>query len=225
MTGLRPQRRIMLLWRGDIGLRAPLCSASAKDMPKLLWNTDPKMATFILIPGGWQGGWAFEKVANLLIAQGHKAQALTLAGLGEIPAPATNLAFHIDEAIHAIRESSGDLVLVGQSYGGMVITGAADVEPTNIRALVYADAYVPQTGESVWSLTSTRFRKAFTAGAMADGLTVPHPPILTPDAALIRSEHFSKQSSYPGVGTRFRERPTSEHMDGKEVRSLTSTDD
>jgi pimeloyl-ACP methyl ester carboxylesterase len=138
------------------------------------------MATFILIPGGWQGGWAFEKVVNLITAQGHEALALTLAGLGGVAAPATNLASHIDEAVRAIRECSGDLVLVGQSYGGMVITGAADVEPGNIRALVYADAYVPENGESVWSLTSPRFREAFITGAMADGLTCAPPPNLDP---------------------------------------------
>src|SRR5580698_8480926 len=138
------------------------------------------MAKFILIPGGWQGGWAFEKVANLLIGQGHKVHALTLAGPGEVSAPATNLAFHIEEAVQAIRESSGDVVLVGQSYGGMVITGAADLEPTNIRALVYADAYVPQAGESVWSLTSSKFREAFITGALADGLSCAPPPNLDP---------------------------------------------
>lgn len=136
------------------------------------------MATFILIAGGWQGGWAFEKVANLLVAQGHKVQALTLAGLGDVPAPATNLAAHIEEAVQAIRACSGDLILVGHSYAGMVITGAADVEPTRIRALVYADAYVPESGDSVWSLTSARFREAFIAGARADGLTCAPPPNL-----------------------------------------------
>ena len=138
------------------------------------------MATFIMVPGGWQGGWAFEKVTSLLVARGHEVQALTLAGLGEAPAPAANLASHIDEAVQAIREASGDLVLVGQSYGGMVATGAADVEPAKIRALVYADAYVPRTGESVWSLTSPRFREAFIAGAMADGLTCATPSNLDP---------------------------------------------
>jgi pimeloyl-ACP methyl ester carboxylesterase len=138
------------------------------------------MAKFILIPGGWQGGWAFEKLANLLIARGHKVQALTLAGLGDVAAPATDLVFHIEEVVQAIRKSSGDVILVGQSYGGMVITGAADVEPTNIRALVYADAYVPQTGESVWSLTSSRFREAFITGALADGLTCAPPPSSDP---------------------------------------------
>lgn len=62
------------------------------------------MATFILIPGGWQGGWAFEKVAPLLTARGHEVQALTLAGLGAVPAPAANLALHIGEAVQAIRK-------------------------------------------------------------------------------------------------------------------------
>jgi pimeloyl-ACP methyl ester carboxylesterase len=133
------------------------------------------MATFILIPGGWQGGWAFEKVTELLGARGHAVRALTLAGLGEVAAPAGNLAFHIAEAVQAVREVAGNVVLVGQSYGGMVITGAADAEPDRIRALVYADAYVPQAGESVWSLTSPRFRDAFIAGAMADGVTCAPP--------------------------------------------------
>jgi len=138
------------------------------------------MASFILIPGGWQGGWAFEKVANLLIAHGHNAQPLTLAGLGDVPAPSANLALHISEAVSAIRAHHDELILVGHSYGGMVVSGAADVEHANIRALVYSDAYVPESGDSVWSLTSSRFRDAFIAGAAADGLTCAPPPNLDP---------------------------------------------
>ena len=136
------------------------------------------MATFILIPGGWQGGWAFEKVADLLVAHGHNAQPLTLAGLGDVPAPWANLAVHIDEAVRAIRAHKDEIVLVGHSYGGMVVSGAADAEPAAIRALVYSDAYVPESGDSVWSLTSPRFREAFIAGAAADGLTCAPPPNL-----------------------------------------------
>ena len=49
------------------------------------------MATFILIPGGWQGGWAFKEVADRLVAHGHNAVPLTLAGLGDVPAPSANL--------------------------------------------------------------------------------------------------------------------------------------
>lgn len=136
------------------------------------------MATFILIPGGWQGGWAFEKVADLLIAHGHNAQPLTLAGLGDVPAPSANLALHISEAVRAIRDHRDEVVLVGHSYGGMVVSGAADAQPANIRALVYSDAYVPESGDSVWSLTSSHFRNMFIAGAAADGLTCAPPPNL-----------------------------------------------
>ncbi|WP_263772104.1 alpha/beta fold hydrolase [Propionivibrio soli] len=137
------------------------------------------MATFILIPGGWQGGWAFEKVEESLIARGHKALPLTLAGLGDVPAPLANLDLHIHEAVRAIRAHRGDeIVLAGHSYGGMIVSGAADVEAADIRALVYSDAYVPESGDSVWSLTSPRFRDMFILGAAADGLTCAPPPNL-----------------------------------------------
>ncbi len=138
------------------------------------------MATFILVPGGWQGGWIFETVSGLLAAQGHTVQALTLSGLGGRPVPSANLSLHIGETVEAVRAHSGDIVLLGQSYGGMVITGAADAEPAKIRALVYADAYVPRHGDSVWSLTSPRFRDAFIAGAAADGLNCMPPANLDP---------------------------------------------
>lgn len=138
------------------------------------------MATFILIPGGWQGGWAFEKVSNLLLAHGHDAQPLTLAGLGDVPAPSANLATHIDQVVCAIQAHRDEIVLVGHSYGGMVVSGAADAAPSNIRALVYSDAYVPESGDSVWSLTSTRFRDAFIAGVATDGLNCAPPPTLDP---------------------------------------------
>ncbi|MBN9007022.1 MAG: alpha/beta hydrolase [Rhizobiales bacterium] len=133
------------------------------------------MATFILIPGGWQGGWAFETVADLLVAHGHNAEPLTLAGLGDVSAPSANLALHISEAVRAIEAHRDDIVLVGHSYGGMIVSGAADVAPAKIRALVYSDAYVPESGDSVWSLTSPAFREMFIAGAAADGLTCAPP--------------------------------------------------
>jgi pimeloyl-ACP methyl ester carboxylesterase len=138
------------------------------------------MATFILIPGGWQGAWAFEKVADLLVAHGHNAHPLTLAGLGDVPAPSANLALHIGETVRAMSAHRDELVLVGHSYGGMVVSGAADAAPANIRALVYSDAYVPESGDSVWSLTSSRFRDAFIAGVAADGLNCAPPPNLDP---------------------------------------------
>ena len=138
------------------------------------------MTTFVLIPGGWQGGWAFARVADLLAAHGHHVLPLTLAGLGDEPAPSANLARHIEQVVDVVRAQADDVVLVGHSYGGMVITGAADASPDRVRTLVFCDAYVPDSGDSVWSLTSTRFREAFIAGVAADGLTCAPPPGLDP---------------------------------------------
>lgn len=138
------------------------------------------MATFILIPGGWQGGWVYEAVADILTARGHEALPITLSGLGDEPAPAANLETHIDEVVTAMSSHRDDLVIVGQSYGGMVVSGAADAAPSRIRALVYVDAYVPQSGDSVWSLTTPRFRDLFVGGAQSDGVTCAPPPHLDP---------------------------------------------
>jgi pimeloyl-ACP methyl ester carboxylesterase len=128
------------------------------------------MATFILIAGGWQGGWVYEKVADILTRREHKALPITLPGLGDVPAPTANLQTHIDAVARVVNSQQGDLTIVGQSYGGMVVSGAADADPSRIQALVYVDAYVPDSGDSVWSLTTPRFREMFINGAKIDGL-------------------------------------------------------
>ncbi|MBT2321814.1 alpha/beta hydrolase [Variovorax paradoxus] len=129
------------------------------------------MARFVLVPGGWHGAWAFDAVSNALSGEGHEVQALTLSGLGDEPANGANLERHINEVVQAIRGRDMRVVLVGHSYGGMVITGAADKESSRVKAIVYADAYVPDNGASVWSLTTPNYRERFIAGAAADGLT------------------------------------------------------
>jgi pimeloyl-ACP methyl ester carboxylesterase len=129
------------------------------------------MTRFVLVPGGWHGAWAFDAVGNALKSEGHDVQALTLSGLGDKPAGQANLDSHINEAVQAIQERDARTVLVGHSYGGMVITGAADKEPSCVQAIVYVDAYVPDNGASVWSLTTPTYRDRFIAGATYDGLT------------------------------------------------------
>ncbi|KQZ01337.1 alpha/beta hydrolase [Pseudolabrys sp. Root1462] len=138
------------------------------------------MVTFILIPGGWQGGWIYQQVAEFLTARGHKAVPVTLAGLGDKPAPDANLDSHIAEVVETVRAQGEEVVLVGQSYGGMIVSGAADAVPAPIRALVYVDAYVPQTGDSVWSLTTPQFRDLFVAGCKADGRNCVPPATMDP---------------------------------------------
>jgi pimeloyl-ACP methyl ester carboxylesterase len=128
------------------------------------------MTRFVLVPGGWHGGWAFDSVREVLAGAGHEVQAITLSGLDEAPADAPNLDTHIQEVVQAIRSKDSPCVLLGHSYGGMVITGAADLEPARVQALAYADAYVPESGDSVWSLTSQSYRDRFIAGVAEDGL-------------------------------------------------------
>jgi pimeloyl-ACP methyl ester carboxylesterase len=134
------------------------------------------MATFLLIPGGWQGGWVYQAVADLLTAHGQDAVPITLSGLGDERAPMANLDTHIREVVDVVKSHGDGLVIVGHSYAGMVVSGVADAAPSQIRALVYVDAYVPDSGDSMWSLTTPHFRELIVAGARADGLNSAPPP-------------------------------------------------
>lgn len=134
------------------------------------------MATFILIPGGWQGGWVYQPVADILGEHGHRALPMTLSGLGDTRTPTANLETHIGEVVDVVTSLDHEVILVGHSYAGMVVSGVADALPSQIRALVYVDAYVPNSGDSMWSLTTQRFRDLIAAGAEADGLNSAPPP-------------------------------------------------
>ncbi|MFF4274248.1 alpha/beta fold hydrolase [Streptomyces sp. NPDC001536] len=142
---------------------------------------------FVMVPGGWQGGWAFDAVAAELRRDGHQVEAVTLAGL-EPDGPADvdrppNLDAHIDQVAGTIgRAGEGPLALCGHSYGGMVIAGVADRLADRIDQLVFIDAYVPEDGDSCWSLTSDEFRHLFMTGARGDGRWVAVPSGIDPRA-------------------------------------------
>jgi len=114
------------------------------------------MATFVLVHGSWAGGWAWWKVAPLLRAAGHQVHTPTLTGLGErshLLTRDTGLHLHIEDIVQVLRfEGLHDVVLVGHSYGGMVITGVAEAIPQRLRRLVYVDAFVPRHGQSAFDL-------------------------------------------------------------------------
>lgn len=115
-----------------------------------------KQPVMVIVHGAWGGGWQFKKVAPLLAAKGWKVCRPTLSGLGEhfnTASPAIGLATHIDDIVNFILfEDLHDVVLLGHSYGGMVITGVADRIPERIRRLVYLDACLPVDGESMLGL-------------------------------------------------------------------------
>lgn len=116
--------------------------------------------TIVIVHGAWGGSWAFRKVEALLREQGCNVYRPQLTGLGErvhLSRPDIGLSTHIDDVVNTILfEDLHDIVLMGHSYGGMVITGVADRVPDRIRRLVYVDAFVPNDGESVMSFTGSR---------------------------------------------------------------------
>jgi pimeloyl-ACP methyl ester carboxylesterase len=111
------------------------------------------MATFVLVHGGGHGGWCYQLVARLLQAKGHIVYAPSLPGMGEHTHqlhPGIDLDAHIDDVVNLLfSENLRDAILVGHSYGGMVITGAADRAPDRTGHRVYLDAAYPKDGESL----------------------------------------------------------------------------
>jgi pimeloyl-ACP methyl ester carboxylesterase len=144
------------------------------------------MATFVLVPGAWHGGWYYRPIAQALRQGGHEAYPVTLAGVGDrahLLAATANLDTHIQDVVSVLEtEHITDAVLVGHSYAGMVITGVADRCPGRVGRLVYVDAYVPADGDSCWDVTTQSFRQSFIESATADGFRVAPRPGLDPRA-------------------------------------------
>ncbi|MER6992353.1 alpha/beta fold hydrolase [Saccharopolyspora hirsuta] len=142
------------------------------------------MGTYVFVPGGWHGGWVYEDVCADLAQRGHVAHAVTPTGLDpQSPGESANLRTHIDDVVrHLASHDLDDVVLCGHSYAGMIVRGVVDSCPERLVGAVYIDAYVPESGDSCWSLTSDRFRAMFVAGSRRTGLLVDPPPGLDPRA-------------------------------------------
>ncbi len=108
--------------------------------------------TIVLVHGAFGGGWAFRNVADRLAADGYRVYRPTLTGLGErahLSSPDVTLDTHIADVVNVLRyEDLHDVILVGHSYGGSVVTGVADQCPGRIAQVIYLDAFVPLDGES-----------------------------------------------------------------------------
>jgi pimeloyl-ACP methyl ester carboxylesterase len=112
------------------------------------------MTAFVLVHGAWHGGWCWKKVTPLLRAAGHEVYTPTLTGLGErihLASPEVDLTTHIQDVVNVLEyEDLREVVLVGHSYGGEVITGVADRLAPRLAHLVYFDAEVPVDGEALF---------------------------------------------------------------------------
>jgi pimeloyl-ACP methyl ester carboxylesterase len=111
------------------------------------------VANFVLVHGGGHGGWCYKLVARLLQAKGHFVYAPSLPGMAEHQhqlQPSIDLDAHINDVVKLLfYEDLHDVILVGHSYGGMVITGVADRAVDRVGHRVYLDAAYPKNGESL----------------------------------------------------------------------------
>lgn len=114
------------------------------------------MTTFVLLHGAWHGGWAWQRVVPLLRAAGHEVHTPTLTGVSDrahLLSPSVGLSTHIHDVVALIEAHDLDeVVLVGHSYAGQVVTGVADRIPRRLAKRVYLDAFVGDDGEAAVDL-------------------------------------------------------------------------
>ncbi|HUV11642.1 MAG TPA: alpha/beta hydrolase [Acidimicrobiia bacterium] len=134
------------------------------------------MATYVLVHGGGHGGWCYQRVARILRSYGHEVHAPSLTGLGErshLLGPDIDLDTHITDITSLLHsEDLRDVVLVGHSYGGMVITGVADRATEQIGDLVYLDAANPRNGQSLVDVAGPIIEATRPLGRVIDGVEV-----------------------------------------------------
>jgi pimeloyl-ACP methyl ester carboxylesterase len=141
-----------------------------------------RMTTYVLVGGGWLGGWCWQRVARRLRDNGHDAYPATLTGLGErvhLASPQVDLETHIIDVVNLIEfEDLHDVVLLGHSYGGLVVTGAADRIPERISELVYLDtAPLPDGGSLIEKFPpELRKRTEEQVQELGEGWKFPIPP-------------------------------------------------
>src|SRR5262245_50776256 len=138
--------------------------------------------TFVLVHGAWHGGWCWTRVAERLRGAGHRVFTPTLTGLGDrahLLSPQVGLDTFVQDVVVTLEmEDLTDSILVGHSFAGAPITGAADRVPERITHLVYLDAALPQNGESVFSRFPPQIvaERRKLAQETSGGLTLPVPP-------------------------------------------------
>lgn len=137
------------------------------------------MTTYVLVHGAWHGGWCWRKIAIALTAAGNEVHAPTLTGLGErarLLSPEIGLETHIRDILETLdAEDLNDVVLVGHSYSGIVVTAVADRVHERIARLVYLDAIVPRDGECLYDRAPAQIKAHFEehASTGGDGWRVP----------------------------------------------------
>ncbi|MFJ9909412.1 alpha/beta fold hydrolase [Streptomyces sp. NPDC101152] len=128
--------------------------------------------TYVLVHGAWHSGRVWDRVVPLLTRAGHQVFAPSLTGHGEkkhLLTADVDLDTHIGDVVALLGERDlTDVVLVGHSYAGMVISGVANEVPDRIAHLVYVDAMVPTDGESALDVIPDKTQRLIDAAAASD---------------------------------------------------------
>jgi pimeloyl-ACP methyl ester carboxylesterase len=131
-------------------------AADTTSSPQMSAAAPAKKFTFVLVHGAFAGGWEWKKLGEALQRDGHTVYRPTLTGQGErshLASRDVGLSLHIQDIVNFILwEDLHDIVLVGHSYGGMVITGVVDQVPDRIKHVIYVDAGLPEDGESMFKI-------------------------------------------------------------------------
>jgi len=138
------------------------------------------MATFVLVHGAWHGAWCWQRVARLLRAKGHDVYTPTLTGVGErvhLATPETDLHTQIMDVVNEMKfHGLSDVVLVGHSYGGLVVSGVAEKMEKAIGSFVFLDAFFTDDGQSLTDMQPPAAAEAFAAAERAGQTTMPPRP-------------------------------------------------
>jgi len=132
-----------------------------------------KQRVFLFVHGAWGGGWEYAKIDSILTENGDVVFRPTLTGLGErrhLADTEINLTTHVSDIVNLIKfENLHYIILIGHSYGGMVISGVAEQVPERIKQLIYLDAFVPKNGESIKTIMDTALWKEVMSPMIKNG--------------------------------------------------------
>jgi pimeloyl-ACP methyl ester carboxylesterase len=166
-------RRSALLAAASAGALLQGCASTA-----VSGKTKPRH--YVLVHGAWHGGWAWSRTAPLLRAAGHTVSTPTLSGLGErwqVAAGTSGLHVHVQDIVdHMMMEDLRDVVLVGHSYAGCVVSGVLGERTGRVSHAIYVDALVPMKGQALASFVPATVKADYEKLAAQNAVVPPRPP-------------------------------------------------